>query len=74
MSKNFRFNEGESIRENPTPTSPILTLSTTPESIMQDIDIAGRKKSVKREKYFRVVNILKEFVNTTTITKRILSI
>ena len=72
--KNIRFGEWEPIRENSAPSPPIVTLSTTPETAMPPADIAISKKNVERKKHPRVVNILKETVGATTITKRILDL
>lgn len=41
---------------------------------MPNADIAIIKKSVEKKRYPRVVNILKEFVGATTITRQILDL
>ncbi len=74
LPKNVRFGEWESVRENPAPTPPIVTLSTAPKTAMPDADTAINKKSVERKKYPQVINVLKESVGATTITKRILDL
>ncbi len=72
--KNVRFVKWEPVRKNPVLSSPIATLSTAPETAMLDADTATVKKSGERKKHPQVVNVLKESVGATTITKRILDL
>ena len=60
------------MRENPIPSSPIVTLSASSETAMLDADTATAKKSVERMKHPRVVNVLKESVGATNNKKRTL--
>lgn len=39
-----------------------------------DIDTTIAKKSIEKKKYFQVVNILKESMKTTTISKHIIDL
>ena len=72
--KNVRFGEWEPIRDSPVPAPLFATPPVTSETAMSDADMATTKKSVERKRYPRVVNVLKEFVGATTITKRILDL
>ena len=73
--KNVRFGEWESVRENSVPTSAILASSVAPETAMPDVDNANTtRKSVEKNKHPQVVNVLKECVGVTIITKRILDV
>ncbi len=62
------------MKENPVPASTIGTPSAAPETAMLDVDTAMAKKSFKRKKHSRVINVLKESVWATRITKRILDL
>ena len=72
--KNVWFGEWEPVREKSVPVLSTITLSTIPETAMLDADMVIAKKSIERKKHLRVVNVLKESVKTTTITKRILNL
>ncbi len=71
--KNVRFGEWEAIQESSLPTrisAPVLSQ----EAAMPDAEATEPKKQVERKKRPRVVNVLKESVSATTITKRILDL
>ena len=73
--KNVCFGEWESVRESSAPASAIPASSVAPETAMPDADNASTtRKSVEKRKHPRVVNVLKESVGATTITKRILDL
>lgn len=59
-------------------SAPILTSiqisNPFQEVAMLDVKANKLKRIVKRKKHLRVVNVLKEFVDATTITKRILDL
>ena len=73
-SKNVRFGEWELVRENSAPTPPIVIPSTTSETAIPDANTAISKKSIIRTRHPQVINILKESVGATTITKQILDL
>ena len=52
---------------------PIPIERATPEETMTDVDSVA-KKGLERKRHPRVVNVLKELVGATTITKRILDL
>ncbi len=56
------------------PTSVAATLSPPLETAIPDANTAFGKKDVEQKIYPRVVNVLKESVGATTITKRILDL
>ncbi len=59
----------------PTPTSaPTPTPNLSQEAAMPDAEASEPKRIVERKKYPRVVNVLKESVGATIITKRILDL
>ncbi len=62
------------MRENLVPSSPIATPLAPLEIAMLDADTTTAKKSIERKKHPRVVNVLKESVGATTITKLILDL
>ncbi len=72
--RNVRFGEWEPMRENPVPSSSIATPLAALETAMLDADTATAKKSVQKKKHPRVVHILKQSVQATTIAKRILDL
>lgn len=72
--KNVRFGKWKLVRENPTPTFPIVTPSTIPKTAISDTDITITKKSVERKKYPWIVNVWKESIGAMTITKQILDL
>lgn len=41
---------------------------------MPDAEAIEPKKQIERKKYLKIVNVLKKFVDTITITKRILNL
>lgn len=55
-----------------------LALTSTPNTskkvIILDVKVDETKKIVKRKKHFWVVNVLKESIGTTSITKYILDL
>lgn len=56
--------------------APIFILAPTPnlfqEAVISDVETSKPKRVVKRKKYPWVINILKEYIDATTIIKRIL--
>ncbi len=72
--KNVWFGEWEPVRENSLPASPIATALFAPETAMLNASTATAEKSIERKKHPWVVNVLKESVGTTIITKRILDL
>lgn len=72
--KNVQFSEWEPIRESPVPSLLLATPSVILEIAMPNADMAITKKSIERKRYPRVINVLKESVKVTTITKRILDL
>ena len=73
--KNVRFGEWEPVQGNLLPeTAPTPTPLAVPEEVMPDVEGSQVKKSIERKKHPRVVNVLKESVGATTITKRILDL
>lgn len=73
----MRFGEWELVKNTsmpaPTPT-PALTPSFSQEATMPDAETGEPKKTIERKKHPRVVNVLKESVGATTITKHILDL
>ncbi len=59
-------------------SAPILTSiqisNPFQEVAMLDVKASKSKKIVERKKHSPIVNVLKEFIDTTTITKRILDL
>ncbi len=51
--------------------SSISGLVLSQEAALPDAEVTERKKQVERKKHSQVVNIMKESVGATTITKRI---
>ena len=75
--KNVRFGEWEPVRDTlvPAPISaPTRTPNPSQEAAMPDAEAGEPRKTVERKKHPRVVNVLKESVGATTITKRILDL
>ena len=72
--KNVRFGEWEPVKDSSLPDPTVTVPSTTQEEAMPDAEGTTVKKTVKRKKHPRVVNVLKESVGATTITKRILDL
>ena len=71
----MRFGEWEPVQGNLLPeTAPTPTPLAVPEEVMPDVEGSQVKKSIERKKHPRVVNVLKESVGATTITKRILDL
>lgn len=66
----MRFGERDLLRDNllPIVTKPFAALETA----MPDPEAAKIRKGIKRPKYPRLVNVLKNSVVVTTINKRIL--
>ena len=72
--KNIRFGEWEPVKDSSLPNSTATVLFTAQEKTMPDVEGTTAKKTVERKKHPRIVNILKESVGATTITKRILDL
>ena len=72
--KKIRFGEWEPVRESTVPIPLLATLSIASEIAMPNADMGIAKKSVEKKRYPRVVNVLKDFVEATTSTKRILDL
>ena len=72
--KNVRFGEWESVKDSLLPGPTATVPSTTQEETMPDAEGTTAKKTVERKKHPCVVNVLKESVGATTITKRILDL
>lgn len=51
-----------------------LTPNSSQEAAMPDVEADEHKKTIGRKKHLRVVNVLKESIGVTTITKRILDL
>ena len=73
VPKNIKFGKWEPIKNTFLP-APAIVPATSQEVVMPDAEVIEVKKMVERKKYLRVVNILKEIVGATTITKRILDL
>lgn len=59
----------------PTPISaPIQSPNLSQKGAKLDIKASEPNKTVERKKYAQVVNVLKESIGATTITKRILEL
>ena len=69
--KNVRFGEWKPVKNTSLP-APAIVPATPQEAAMPDAEVIEAKKMVERKKHPRVVNVLKETVGATTITKRIL--
>ncbi|MCJ1343493.1 hypothetical protein MMC31_001687 [Peltigera leucophlebia] len=69
--KNMRFGKWESVKDSSLPDPTATVPPTTQKEAMPDAKGTTAKKIVERKKYPRVVNVLKESVGATTITKRI---
>ena len=75
--KNVRFGEWEPVRDTSVPapiSAPTRTPNPSQEAAMPDAEAGEPRKTVERKKHPRVVNVLKESVGATTITKRILDL
>ena len=76
-SKNIRFGEWEPVRDTPAPASISVSApipSPSQEAAMPDAEASEPRKTVERKKHPRVVNVLKESMGATAITKRILDL
>ena len=71
--KNVRFGAYEPVKEAPIPISPTPIDISIPEEAIPDVKVSI-KKNLERKRHPRVVNVLKESVGVTTITKRILDL
>ena len=71
--KNMRFGKLEPVQDSSLP-SPISGPFLSQEAAMPDLEVTDPKKQVERRKHVRVVNVLKESVGATIITKRILDL
>ena len=65
----MRFGEWEPVKNTSLPAPAIV-----PDTPMLDAEVIEAKKMVERKKHLQVVNVLKETVGATTITKRILDL
>ena len=74
VPKNVRFGEWDPVRDDPLPGPTTTVPSTSQEAVMPDAEAIATKKTVERKRHPRVVNVLKESVGATTITKRILDL
>lgn len=75
--KNIRFGEWEPVGNTfvPAPTSvPAFIPNPSQEAAMPDAEASEPRKVVERKKHLRVVNVLKESIGATTITKHILDL
>lgn len=73
----MRFGEWEPVQDNlllATAFTSTATLFAVPEKVMLDVEEDQVKKNIERKNHPCVVNLLKEFVGATTITKRILDL
>lgn len=71
--KNIRFGSYKPAKKASIPPSPTPIERATPEETMTDVNSVA-KKGLERKKHPRVVNVLKELVGATTMTKRILDL
>lgn len=70
----MRFGEWEPVQDNLLPATAFTSTATpfaVPDKFMPEVEEDQLKKSIKRKKHPRVVNVLKQSVGATTITKRI---
>lgn len=74
MPKNVRFGEWDPVKDSSLPDPTITIFSTILEEIMPNAPSTIAKKTIKRKRYPQFVNILKEFIGATIITKRILDL
>ena len=75
VSKNVKFDKWKPVQGNfLSETAPTPTPLAVPEEVMPDVEESKVKKSIERKKHFYIVNVLKESVRATTITKRILDL
>lgn len=77
IPKNVRFGEYKLVKDismSAIMAVLALTLSFSQEAAMLDVETSKSKKIIKRKKYLQVVNLLKEFIEATTITKYILDL
>lgn len=59
----------------PAPTPASVSVSNLfQETVMPDAEAGELRKTVEKKRYLRVVNVLKESMGTTTISKRILDL
>lgn len=69
--------EWKLVKNNALPT-PTLTLASTSslfrDATMPYIEIGDPKKTVEKKEHLQVVNVLKEFIGDTNITKHILNL
>ena len=72
--KNVQFGEWEPVRKSLVPTPLLATLSVVLEKAMPNVDTATIKQSIEKKRHLRVVNVLKESIGATTITKQILDL
>ncbi len=68
--KNVRFGEWEPVQERSVPAPTSATVPSQ-EAAMPDAEATEPKKQVEKKNHPRAVNVLKESVGATTITKRI---
>lgn len=76
-SKNLKFAKWEPIKDTSLPAPTLLLASTLypfQKAVMLDVDIGEPKTILKKKNYPKVVNVLREFVDATTITKHILDL
>ena len=76
-TKNVRFGEWEPVRDTSVPTpTPALVSAPNPfqKAAMLNAEVGEPRRAVERKEHPRVVNVLKESVGATTITKRILDL
>lgn len=73
----MRFDDWKPVRGTSV-LAPTLVPAPTPnfsqETAIQDVEASEPRRMVERKKYLEVVNMLKESVGATTITKRILDL
>lgn len=76
VPKNLQFGEWELVKDTSMPALT-LTLTLTPnlpqKAAMLDAKASESKTIVEKKKHSQVINVLKESIDTTTITKRILN-
>lgn len=73
VTKNVRFGKWKFVKDSSLPAS-ILVSVTSQEIAISDTEAISTKKLVKRKKYLRVINVIKESVGATSITKHILDL
>ena len=75
--KNVRFGKWEPVRDTSVPTltpAPVSAPKPSQEAAMPDAEAGEPRRTVEKKKHPRVVNVLKESVGATTITKHILDL